>query len=307
MVGTSNREQRMRIANITGRATLLLADGRGVDLAAASQGRLPADPQQAYERWGDVLGWAAGVDDAELGAVAVALAADAFDVPVPRPRQVFGIGANYKAHAAEAGIEPPEEPVIFTKFPSCLTGPYVVVELPTDHVDWEVEMVVVMGRRASHVNRGDAWEYVAGLTVGQDLSERVLQKRGPMPQISLAKSLTGFGPIGPTVVSIDEIRAAGADPDDLEVGCSINGVEMQHSRTSDLIFSVGELIEYISSYCTLFPGDMIFTGTPEGVGATRKPPRFLAPGDVLTTYVEVLGELRNTMTAARVRSLRGAW
>lgn len=281
----------MRVANVGGRLALLSQDGRALDVATASGGRFDSDPQAAFDRWDELANWAktvrpedyAPVDEASLG------------VPVPRPRQIFALGANYRAHAAEAGIEPPEHPVIFTKFPSCLTGPYATVTLPTGHVDWEVELVVVIGREATDVVRDESWSVVAGVTVGQDLSERVLQKRGPLPQLSMAKSLPGFGPIGPVVVSVDEL----ADPDDLELGCLVNGERMQRSRTSDLVFDVPYLIEHISRYCTLYPGDLIFTGTPEGVGATRRPQRFLADGDVLTTYVEGVGELRNVMVKGR--------
>lgn len=281
----------MRVANVGGRLALLSQDGRALDVATASDGRFDSDPQAAFDRWDELANWAktvrpehyAPVDEASLG------------VPVPRPRQIFALGANYRAHAAEAGIEPPEHPVIFTKFPSCLTGPYATVTLPTGHVDWEVELVVVIGREATDVVRDESWSVVAGVTVGQDLSERVLQKRGPLPQLSMAKSLPGFGPIGPVVVSVDEL----ADPDDLELGCLVNGERMQRSRTSDLVFDVPYLIEHISRYCTLYPGDLIFTGTPEGVGATRRPQRFLADGDVLTTYVEGVGELRNVMVKGR--------
>lgn len=278
----------MRIANLDGRATLLRAGGRGVDVETASSGRFSHDPQQAFEHWPALQAWAATLDTACF----LPLATDKLQNPVPRPRQVFALGANYRAHAAEAGVAPPEVPVIFTKFPSCLTGPCDAVALPTERVDWEVELVVVMGREARDVPCADAWSFVAGLTAGQDLSERTMQRQGPLPQLSMAKSLAGFGPLGPAVVSVDEF----ADPDDLELGCAVNGERMQCSRTSDLIFPVPALIEYISRHCTLYPGDLIFTGTPQGVGATRRPPRFLAPGDVLTTWVEGVGELRNPMT-----------
>lgn len=279
----------MRIGVIGGRALLLEGDDRGVDLATASQGALPSDPQAVFDHWRDVTDWVASSPRLDFQPIDPAR----LELPTPRPRQVFAIGANYRAHAAEAGVAPPEQPVIFTKFPSCLTGPNDSVVVDSAKVDWEAELVVVMGREARDVSRADAWSYVAGLTVGQDISERAIQRLGPMPQFCIAKSLPGFGPVGPVVVSIDEF----SDPDDLALGCAVNGETMQASRTSDFIFSVGELIEYISKLCTLYPGDLIFTGTPEGVGATRKPPRFLAPGDVLTTWIEGVGHLRNPMIA----------
>lgn len=278
----------MRIGSIGGRAWFVTADGKGADIAEASGGRFSSDPQALYDVWGDFRDWCAELRTDHLVAVDPAT----FELPVPRPRQVFAIGANYRAHAAEAGVEPPEQPVIFTKFPSCLTGPNDAIPIRHERVDWEVELVVVMGREARNVPAAQAWDHVAGLAAGQDISERAIQRLGPMPQFSMAKSLPGFGPVGPLVVTPDEF----ADPDDLELGCAVNGVPMQTSRTSDFIFPVADLVEYISHLVPMFPGDLIFTGTPEGVGATRKPPIFLKPGDVLTTWVEGIGTLTNLIT-----------
>ncbi|WP_447763825.1 fumarylacetoacetate hydrolase family protein [Sphingopyxis panaciterrae] len=278
----------MRIGSIGGRAWLVTADGQGVDIAEASDGRFAPDPQAVYDIWDELRIWSAEFPVDRLVHVDPAR----FDLPVPRPRQVFAIGANYRAHAAEAAVAPPEQPVIFTKFPSCLTGPNDAVSIRHERVDWEVELVVVMGRKAQNVPSTAAWDHVAGLAVGQDISERSIQRLGPMPQFSMAKSLPGFGPIGPLIVTPDEF----ADPDDLELGCAVNGVTMQSSRTSDFIFSVSELVEYISHLVPIYPGDLIFTGTPEGVGATRKPPIFLKPGDILTTWVEGIGTLVNPIT-----------
>lgn len=278
----------MRIGSIGGRAWLVTADGQGVDIAQASDGRFTPDPQALFDIWDELRIWSAELPVDRLVPVEPAR----FGLPVPQPRQVFAIGANYRAHAAEAGVAPPEQPVIFTKFPSCLTGPNDAVPIRHDRVDWEVELVVVIGRKAQNVPAATAWDHVAGLAVGQDISERSIQRLGPMPQFSMAKSLPGFGPIGPLIVTPDEF----ADPDDLELGCAVNGVTMQSSRTSDFIFSVSELIEYISHLVPMYPGDLIFTGTPEGVGATRKPPIFLKHGDILTTWVEGIGTLVNPIT-----------
>lgn len=278
----------MRIGSIGGRAWLVTDEGQGVDIAAASGGKLPHDPQALYGVWDEVRAWARDVPATSYAPVDPAT----FELPVPRPRQVFAIGANYRAHAAEAGVEPPEQPVIFTKFPSCLTGPNDAVAIRHGRVDWEVELVVVIGREARNVRAADGWSHVAGLATGQDISERSIQRLGPMPQFSMAKSLPGFGPVGPVIVTPDEF----ANPDDLALGCAVNGVTMQASRTSDFIFSVGELVEYISHLMPIYPGDLIFTGTPEGVGATRKPPIFLKPGDVLTSWVEGVGTLTNSIT-----------
>jgi 2-keto-4-pentenoate hydratase/2-oxohepta-3-ene-1,7-dioic acid hydratase in catechol pathway len=278
----------MRLANIGGRAALV-ADDSFVDVHAVSAGRFGPDPQALFEEWDAFRAWATE----RTLQNAARLDPEALGPPVPAPRQVFAIGLNYRAHAAESGIAVPAAPPTFTKFPSCLAGPRAQVVLPGHTVDYEVELVVVIGRRAEAVSEAGAWSHVAGLTVGQDLSERTSQLAGPVPQFSLAKSFAGFGPIGPVLVTLDEF----ANPDDLELGCSLGGEMMQQARTSDLIFSVPSLIARLSAVCALFPGDIIFTGTPSGVGAGRKPPRFLKPGDVLSSYVAGIGELRNTFVA----------
>jgi 2,4-didehydro-3-deoxy-L-rhamnonate hydrolase len=188
--------------------------------------------------------------------------------------------------------------LVFTKFPTCLTGPFDPIPIPVRTVDWEVELVVVIGVRAEHARPADAWRHVAGLTVGQDISDRALQFEGQAPQFSMGKSYPGFGPLGPSVVTPDEV----ADPDNLELGCALDGEIMQHARTGDLIFGIAELIERLSAVCPLLPGDLIFTGTPSGVGAFRKPPVFLRPGQQLTSWIEGIGELRNPTTDVARRS-----
>ena len=272
----------MKIASVEGRAALIHGEGI-VDIARASNGALPADPQLLYDRWDDVRRLSERVAGADAP-----LDVRALQAPVPRPRQVFAIGLNYAAHAAEAGLEQPTFPPTFTKFPTCLTGPDATVELPSTFVDWEVELVVVIGRLAYEVAVDDGWRHVAGLTVGQDLSERIVQTRPPAPQFSLGKSFPGFGPIGPWIVTPDELDS----PDDLALGCTVNGEEVQKSRTSDLIFDVDALIHHLSSITPLLPGDLIFTGTPSGVGGTRTPPRVLAPGDELVSTVDGIGTIR---------------
>jgi 2,4-diketo-3-deoxy-L-fuconate hydrolase len=274
----------MRIANHGGRAKIII-DGTGVDIARASMLRFFSDPQALFERWDEFVGWAASVTESSDYSTAVARV----EAPVPRPRQVFAVGMNYRGHAAEIGLELPVVPSIFTKFPSCIVGPDAQVVLPPTEVDWEVELVVVIGRRARNVQPENAWLHVAGITVGQDLSDRRLQMAGPSPQqFSLAKSHVGFGPLGPELVTLDEFD----NPDDLALGCSLNGEEMQKGQTRDMLFPVPELIARLSAVVTLLPGDLIFTGTPPGVGLGRKPPRFLAPGDELVSYVEGVGEMR---------------
>jgi 2,4-didehydro-3-deoxy-L-rhamnonate hydrolase len=281
----------MRVANADGRAVLVVDDGI-VDIATASGGALPTDAQLLYERWDDVRALADRVQGPEAPVEPSALQA-----PVPRPRQVFAIGMNYAAHAAEAGVEAPEFPPTFTKFPTCLTGPDATVALPSAFVDWEVELVAVIGAAAYEVEVGKGWSHVAGLTVGQDLSERIVQTRPPAPQFSLGKSFPGFGPTGPWVITPDELD----DPDDLALGCTVNGEEVQKSRTSDLIFGVDALVHLLSSITPLLPGDLIFTGTPSGVGGTRTPPRFLAPGDELVSTIEGLGTIHTHLVHRSAR------
>ncbi len=274
----------MRIANINDRLCVVTAGG-AVDVHDASGGRFSPDPAAAFDRWAELTEWVAGGVDAP----AVPYDAILVGAPSPRPRQVFGIGANYADHIAEAGIEAPKKPAIFTKFPTCLCGPTTDVVLPSDRADWEVELVAVIGRRAERVAAEDAWSYVAGLTVGQDISERRVQFQKPIMQLDLGKSFPTFGPIGPDLVTIDELD----EPNDLPITCHLNGVPMQASRTSNLIFDVPTLVSYISHHVTMLPGDVLFTGTPAGVGSTREPKRFLQPGDVIDSHIEGVGSMRN--------------
>jgi len=274
----------MRIANLSGRL-VIVSDGNAVDVETASGGRFSADPAAIYPRWAEFRGWADQTkltdahpfDPADLGA------------PSPAPRQLFAIGLNYRAHARETGFAIPEAPPVFTKYVTSITGPITEVALPENgHTDWEVELVVVVGNHAYQVPEARAWSHVAGLAVGQDISERIGQMKGPSPQFSLAKSHPGFTAFGPWLVTPDEFD----DPDDLELGCTVNGEQMQHARTDDLIFSVPALIARLSAVAPLLPGDVIYTGTPPGVGLGRTPPRFLAAGDELISRIEGIGELR---------------
>ncbi|WP_432989838.1 fumarylacetoacetate hydrolase family protein [Dactylosporangium sp. CA-233914] len=279
----------MRVANIDGRATLLCKAEGGLDIAGASDGRFPSDPQRLIEDWDAFLEWAAGRDDQ----ADVAIEPERVGPPTPAPKQVFAIGLNYAEHVDESAMGRPDSPPVFTKFPTSITGPCAPVTLPSATVDWEVELVVAIGRRAHHVSEDEAWRHVAGLMVGQDLSERVVQLAGPVPQFSLGKSFPGFAPVGPVLVTPDEFK----DRDDLELGCALDGEVLQRGRTRDMIFSVPELIARLSAVCPLLPGDIIFTGTPSGVGNARNPKRFLTPGSTLTSFVDGIGELRNEFVA----------
>jgi 2,4-didehydro-3-deoxy-L-rhamnonate hydrolase len=280
----------MRIANLTGRLVLLEPAGdRAVDVERASGGRFGPDPQSVYDSWDAFREWAAtatfdgasDVDAAALGAVA------------PRPPQVFAIGLNYRDHAAESGMEPPSEPVVFTKYASSFTGPRGDVALSPGNVDWEVELVAVIGRGGHRIPETQGWDHVAGVTVGQDLSDRVTQFAAPPAQFGLGKSFPGFSPIGPSLVTVDELRSGGLDPDDLELGCRVNGETVQKGRTSSMIFSVPSIVAKLSAIVTLLPGDVVFTGTPAGIGAGMTPPRFLQRGDELDTWCAGIGEMHH--------------
>ncbi|MGE0217313.1 fumarylacetoacetate hydrolase family protein [Mycolicibacterium sp.] len=279
----------MRIANVSGRPALITAAG-ALDVARASGGQFSPDPHALYERWDEFTDWARSApatdarpySSAELGP------------PSPRPAQVFAIGTNYSSHSAEVGLAVPDWPSVFTKYVTSFTGPTGEIELPSDAVDWEVELVVVIGRSARAVSAEQGWDHVAGLTVGQDLSDREVQLRGPLPQVSVGKSLPGFSPTGPVLVTPDDLP----DPDALEISCSVDGTTVQWGNTRDLVFSVPVLIAELSAMVPLLPGDVIFTGTPDGVGLSHRPPRFLRPGQELVSRIEGIGEMRHTFRAA---------
>ena len=207
----------------------------------------------------------------------------------------FCIGLNYAKHAAETGSTLPPEPLIFNKATSALSGPFDFIQIPqgSTHVDWEAELGVVIGKEASYVSESDALDYIAAYCTINDVSEREFQKnRGG--QWVKGKSAPTFGPVGPYLVTADEIT----DPQNLNLSCSVNGAVQQNSNTSDMIFTVAQIISAISQYFTLRVGDIIATGTPEGVGAGQKPvPRFLQDGDIVETTVQGLGTQRLTVQA----------
>lgn len=283
----------MRVMNLAGRLALATADG-AVDVATASEGRFGPDVQSVYARWAEFEQWAR-THLADGAVRAVPFEETALLAPVPRPGQVFAVGLNFRDHAEEAGLQLPESPMVFTKFPASVTGPFGTITLPRGSVDWETELVAVIGREASHVGEADAWAHVAGLTCGQDLSERELQLSGPAPaQYNLGKSFTGFAPIGPYLVTPEEFP----DPDAVEIECSLSGELMQKSHTGNLIFSIPQIVAHLSSILTLWPGDLVFTGTPSGIGWTREPRRVISATDELVTTMAGIGSMRHTFTAA---------
>jgi 2-keto-4-pentenoate hydratase/2-oxohepta-3-ene-1,7-dioic acid hydratase in catechol pathway len=215
---------------------------------------------------------------------------------IERPCKIVGIGRNYRAHAAEVGGEVPAEPILFMKAPSALSGPYDDVLLPpgSTHTDWEVELAVVIGRAARHVAVAHALEYVAGYALFNDYSERSFQRdRGG--QWTKGKSADSFAPIGPYLVT------DGVDPARVELWLAVNGVERQRASTSQMIFDVRALVAYVSEFMTLLPGDVIATGTPDGVGSAQKPPVFLQPGDAVEYGASGLGSARQRVVAGERR------
>lgn len=290
----------MQLLNLRGRAAIRVGSQAAVDVATASKGAFGPDLGDVYERWADFSAWAATVSDAS----AVAYTDDEVGPPVPAPRQVFAVGLNYQEHADEGGLAAPSEPMIFTKFPASITGPFDDIELPSDSVDYETELVAVIGRRAYRVHEAQAWSYVAGLTCGQDISDRHLQLSGAAPQqFCLAKSFAGFSPIGPWLATADEFE----DRDDVAISCLLNGQVMQSDRTKNMIFPIAEVVAYLSQILPLLPGDIIFTGTPPGIGWTRKPQVTLSAGDQLVTEVEGIGAMRNHFVAStQIKESAGA-
>ena len=203
------------------------------------------------------------------------------------PKNVFAVGLNYKKHAEESNLEIPPFPMIFTKHSTCISGPKSDICMKSDMVDYEAELVFVIGKGGKDISKEDAWDSVAGLCVGQDISDRPVQFHATPPQFNLGKSFDTFGPIGPYLVSTDLFD----NKESLKLQCWVNDELRQETLTNDLIFDIPYLISYISEFITLNTGDVIFTGTPEGVGATQG--KFLKDGDILKTTIEGIGTLEN--------------
>jgi 2-keto-4-pentenoate hydratase/2-oxohepta-3-ene-1,7-dioic acid hydratase in catechol pathway len=280
----------MRFANADGRAALLVGD-QVYDLHELSGGSVPWWPMEAL-----VAHWERILDLHEAGAYTNGKPVTSVTLgpPVTRPSSVYAIGINYKAHAAETGAEIRPIPAVFTKFPSSITGPYDDVVIPRGEgtTDWEAEVAFVVGEGGRHISARTAMESLRGLMCAQDISERFVQYAANR-QFSLGKSYDTFCPLGPCLVTIDELP----NPLDLHITCKVNGQVMQDSSTTDMIVDVPHLVELLSSVMTLRTGDVCLTGTPAGVGMARKPPVYLRPGDVIETEIEGLGTLRNACVA----------
>ena len=276
------------LANVGGRAALV-DDGHWYDVESVSGGELGPDPMAALsvpERLGALTG---GLGRREPGGV---VEPERLGPPVPRPRNVYAIGLNYQAHADEGAMEVPSNPLVFTKFPSCLVGPTAEIEMRSDAVDYEGELVVVIGPGGKDIDPGNAWDHIVGLMVGQDLSDRAVQFAAQPPHFDLGKSFDTFGPIGPTMVSPDSV-----DRECVRIVTEVNGQVRQDGTTDQLIFDIPTLVSYLSRVTTLTTGDLLFTGTPEGIGATQG--KFLSDGDILTTRIDGIGSLVNRCTRGR--------
>ena len=278
----------LRLANLKGRAQFIVGDiasPRAIDVATASNNSLSADPMLCFAHWDSLKKLASTLDVSAGSPVDIA----DLSCPVPQPRQMFAVGLNYRQHAAEMGSPLPPLPLVFAKFQSSLNSPTGNIEILSDTVEYESELVIVVGKGGRHIDEAVAWDHVAGLCVGQDVSDRGLQYMGTPPQFSLGKSRVGYSPIGPWVTDMSNNDKR----DDLQLGCTVNGEQRQDTQTSDMIFGIAHIVAYMSTIVELFPGDVIYTGSPFGVGHGRKPQLYLKPGDVVETTLEGVGTITN--------------
>lgn len=274
-----------RFACRNGRAQFVVGpDNHLVDLAEASNGAFTSEPIDAFRRWNEVRDFAT-----TFTGTGTPCDVNELDAPSPWPTQVFGIGLNYRTHAEESGMEIPSTPLTFTKFSSSIAHGNADVPVHGSMVDWEAELVVVISTGGRNIAPDRAWGHVAGVAVGQDISDRALQFASKPPQFSLGKSRENYSPFGPWLVDARDL----ADRDALHMMCTLNGEVVQDTSTDDLIFDVPAIVSYLSGIVQLLPGDVIFTGTPGGVGVSRKPPVFLKPGDVLVSTVDGVGTTTN--------------
>ncbi len=277
----------------------VVVDGRVVNLAEASGGTLANDMRSFIEQGESALKLAQEIAN-KGGAKGVPIGEVKLLAPISNPSKLIAIGLNYMDHIRESGAKVPQIAVMFTKYTSSIVGTGDEIRWDpalTAKVDFEAELAVVIGKRASKVKEEDAFDYILGYMNCHDVSARDLQnEKGD--QWIMGKSLDTFGPLGPYLVTKDEI----ADPNNLDIKCIVNGKAMQDSNTREMIFKIPYLIAYLSRGLTLQPGDVITTGTPDGVGAARKPPVFLKNGDVVTVEVEGLGQLTNTCVEVPVEA-----
>ena len=270
-------------ANINDRSALVQGEAF-FDLAIITNGAVSSDPMKAIQNSDLLHHYATQLDDYESSGL---IAEANVCAPIPRPRNSFGVGLNYQLHVEEAASKTPNTPMVFTKFPSCISGPTDDVIMRSDECDYEGELLVVIGKNGKDIAKEEAWSHILGLSVGQDFSDRGVQYKDHPAQFNLGKSFDTFGPTGPHLVSTDSF----ADPNDLEIVTTVNGDVRQRDRTSNMIFDIPTLISYISSITSLAVGDIIFSGTPEGVGFRNG--SFLKDGDIVETTIEGIGTMRN--------------
>jgi len=270
-------------------------DNRIIDLPAASDGKLPADTLTFLQQGDKAMSLAREIlNRHDLDAFSQSFDERKLLAPIANPSKIMAIGRNYAAHAHEQKMEPPKSPVIFAKYPSAIIGPNQTITWSADlsqKVDFEAELAVIIGKTTRNVNEADALNYVAGYTVCNDVSARDLQFSDK--QYTRGKSLDTFCPLGPWLVTADEI----SNPQSLRLQAILNGQVMQDATTGDMIFGVAHLIAFMSRAFTLFPGDIISTGTPSGVGVFRDPPVFMQDGDEIIIEVEKVGKLKNICTS----------
>ena len=272
-----------KLANIEGRAALV--DGENYyDLETISNGKFNNDTSNALT---NLVGLSELSEDLSKSEPTGLLHDVKIDAPISAPKNCYAVGLNYRNHAEEAGMDIPSVPMVFTKHTTCLVGPNSTIEMRSDHVDYEAELVVVIGHPGKDILKDNAWNHVAGLCVGQDISDRTVQFSSKPPQFNLGKSFDTFGPMGPYLVSPDSLQ----NKESLQIECKVNQEVRQKDNTNDLIFDIPSIISYLSEIVTLNTGDVIFTGTPGGVGVMEG--KFLKDGDILRTSIEGLGTLKN--------------
>ncbi len=272
-----------KLANIEGRAALVEGENY-YDLETLSSGKFDKDTSNALNNLNGLSELSKDLFKSEPTGL---LRNVRIDAPISAPKNCYAVGLNYKNHAEEAGMDIPAVPMIFTKHTTCLVGPNATIEMRSDHVDYEAELVVVIGSTGKDIQKDKAWDHVAGLCVGQDISDRTVQFSSKPPQFNLGKSFDTFGPMGPYLISPDLLE----DKDSLQIECKVNEEIRQKDNTNDLIFNIPSIISYLSEILTLNTGDVIFTGTPGGVGVMEG--KFLKEGDVLRTSIEGIGVLEN--------------
>jgi 2-keto-4-pentenoate hydratase/2-oxohepta-3-ene-1,7-dioic acid hydratase in catechol pathway len=283
----------MRLATIQTkfgpRAAVRAEDGY-IDLHAADPA-LPAGMRSLLELLNRRPGAVSAVRQTHQGEFVYAEDKAKLLPPAPDPQKIICLGLNYLDHAKESGSPVPKDPILFSKYPTALIGheDNIVVPSVSNEVDYEAELVVVVGKRGRPQNTEDAMSYVAGYTIGNDISARDWQLKKDGKQWMVGKTFDTFAPTGPEIVTPDEI----ADPHQLGVRLRLNGTTMQDSNTRHMIFPVGAILSYLGQVFTLEPGDLIFTGTPPGVGFARKPPVYLKDGDIVEVEIDGLGTLRN--------------